>query len=163
MPNEVTLHSEGDQWASIAKLYKRLANDVSTPSQTSLLQNADKLLPFSEATGILDDGCGPAPLMSRLLAEYSIPESCTLTCADFSEPMLKEVRKTKDEEVKANADSPWKRVVIRHNDAMDLKDVADSSQSHITAGFVSAAKTCGQKGYLTSHRYCSWFKTLRRL
>jgi ubiquinone/menaquinone biosynthesis C-methylase UbiE len=125
-----------DQWADLAKIYKSKFSETGEPAQKALLEQANSLLPFTKATGVLDNGCGPAPVMSRLINEYKLPESCALTCADFSDGMIQEVRKTKDEEVKADSKSPWSRMAIYQNDALDLKDISDGSQSHVTAGFV---------------------------
>ena len=100
-----------------------------------MLSRADALWPFSEASGILDNGCGPGPVMSRLIEDYGsvIPKSCTLTCADFSEPMIEVVVGNRE---RASADSVWKRVEAKVQNAMDLSEVEDGSQSHITAGWV---------------------------
>ena len=101
-----------------------------------MLDRANALLPFSEASGILDNGCGPGPVMSRLLTDYDIPASCSLTCSDFSEGMIKQVQQTKEEAIQANSESPWNRVETVVQNAMDLQSIGDSSMSHVTAGWV---------------------------
>ncbi len=120
----------------MAKLYKSMAYGTSEKPSAALLKAADTFLPFSEATGILDNGCGPGPIMTRILDGYKIPQSCQLTCSDFSEGMISQVRQHKEETVKADSNSPWSRVESIVQDATNLKDIADDSQSHVTAGFV---------------------------
>ena len=101
-----------------------------------MLERVNKLLSFSEATAILDNGCGPGPIMKRLLEDYQIPDSCSLTCADFSEAMIARVQEHKQERVKENSNSPWQRVETLIQDATNLDKIEDSSKSHITAGWV---------------------------
>lgn len=120
----------------MAEVYKKLTVDVSIRPINFMLEKANELLPFSEATGILDNGCGPGPVISRLLKNYKIPESCPITCSDFSEGMINQVKQSKEENVKADANSPWNRVEAVVQNAMDLQSVKDSSRSHVTAGWV---------------------------
>jgi len=127
--------AKGDDWDKLAKEYTKLTYETSLKPIGLMLERSNALLPFSEATGILDDGCGPGPIMSRILKDHGsdIPKECTLLCTDFSEPMLKQVESQK---AAAAADSPWKRVDIKHQDATDLEAIEDNSMSHVTAGMV---------------------------
>ena len=128
--------AKGDQWNDIADAYKKITTETSVRPISVMLESANALLPFSEATGILDNGCGPGPIMSRMLKDYQIPKSCSLTCSDFSEGMIKQVQQTKDGAVKADSSSPWSRVETVVQDATDLKSIEDLSKSHVTAGWV---------------------------
>ncbi len=74
--------------------------------------------------------------MSRLLKDYEIPKSCTLMCSDFSEAMIAQVKKSKEEATKSNPESPWNRVETVVQNAMDMESVPDASISHVTAGWV---------------------------
>jgi ubiquinone/menaquinone biosynthesis C-methylase UbiE len=136
----------------MATMYRTVFTDTGKPSIEKILERANALLPFSQATGILDDGCGPAPVMSHLLNSYDIPESCTLTCSDFSEGMIKQVQKTKEEETTANPKSPWARMQTVVQDAMDLKSIPDGSQSHVTAGFMFFMTSDPQKALSEAKR-----------
>ena len=120
----------------MAKLYKSMTRDTAYKPMGVLLERANALKPFSEATGILDNGCGPGPVMARLLENYKVPDSCSLTCSDFSEGMIKAVEGTKEEEVKADSNSPWSRLEAVVQNAMELTTIDDSSKSHVTAGWV---------------------------
>lgn len=94
------------------------------------------LLPFAEASGVLDNGCGPGPVMTRLLEEYQIPDAASLTCSDFSEGMIKQVEGIREGAVQSDSQSPWSRVETIVQDAMDLKSIGDASKSHVMAGWV---------------------------
>lgn len=74
--------------------------------------------------------------MTRIIQDYQLPTDCKLTCSDFSEGMVQQVRNTKEESVKEDANSPWSRVEPMVHNAMDLNGIPDGSQSHVTAGWV---------------------------
>lgn len=121
----------------MAEAYKNVTIETSHGPIGVMLDRANALLPFREASGVLDNGCGPAPVMSRLLQDYTIPGSCTLTCSDFSEGMIAQVRQVREDAVKGDAESAWGRVEAVVQNAMELGSVADGSVSHVTAGWVS--------------------------
>ncbi|KAM3415321.1 hypothetical protein BST61_g8850 [Cercospora zeina] len=130
--------TQGADWEEMAKIYKKLTVEISSRPIGVMLANANALLPFSEATGIHDNGCGPGPVISRIIADYGtvLPQSCDLSASDFSEAMLAQVRQTKQEEIDRNSASPWARVDVSLLDAMDLQGLTDGSKSHVTAGWV---------------------------
>ncbi|KAI7122025.1 hypothetical protein KC352_g32808, partial [Hortaea werneckii] len=127
--------TKGEDWEQLASGYEKMTYQTSKAPISKMLERAHALVPLSSATGILDNGCGPGPIMSRIIDEYGsgLPDSCSLTCADFSEGMIKQVNLTKD---KASPTSTWKRVQTKVQNAMDLVDVADDSMSHVFAGWV---------------------------
>lgn len=128
----------GEDWGEMARVYKKLTVGVAQKPITTLLEQTNKMLPFSEATAIHDNGCGPGPIISRLIQDYGsrIPQDCILTCSDFSAPMIEQVKQTKEEEMTVDPNSLWSRVDTQVLNAMDLKGIADESKSHITAGWV---------------------------
>lgn len=128
--------STGDQWNEMAKIYQRLTFQTAYGPIGKMLERANALLPLSEAKAILDNGCGPGPIMSRILDDFKIPETCSLTCADFSEGMIGRVREQREEKIKEDGGSAWKRLETLVQDATNLKDIDSSSKSHITAGWV---------------------------
>lgn len=128
--------AKGDQWDEMAKVYEKLTTGTAIKPIGKMLERSNDVWPFSKAEGILDNGCGPGPIMSRILREYKIPESASLTCSDFSDGMIDAVNKKKAEEIDADSKSPWNRVKTVVQNAMDLKDIDDSSRSHVTAGWV---------------------------
>lgn len=91
---------------------------------------------------MLDNGCGPGPVMSRLIEEHGheIPSSCSLLAADFSEGMVAQVEERKKAAVAAaevgGKGEVWARVRTQVLDATDLQGVPDGSQSHVLAGWV---------------------------
>lgn len=128
----------GEDWGEMARVYKKLTVGVAQKPITTLLEQTNKMLPFSEATAIHDNGCGPGPIISRLIQDYGsdIPKDCVLTCSDFSAPMIEQVKQTKEEEMRANPNSLWSRVDAQVLNAMDLGGIPDASKSHMTAGWV---------------------------
>ncbi|KAL6717765.1 hypothetical protein ACLMJK_003850 [Lecanora helva] len=142
----------GDQWNEMAKLYTSLTVGVNRRPIAVMLERANELLAFSKATAILDNGCGPGPVMQRLLEEYQVPNSCSLTCADFSEGMITRVKEQKEEKVNKDASSPWQRVETLVQDATNLNKIADSSRSHVTAGWVYFATSDPMKCLNESRR-----------
>lgn len=123
----------------MAKVYEKLTTGTAVKPIRTMLEGANSKWPFSKAEGILDNGCGPGPIMSRILQDYAIPQTCSLTCSDFSDGMIKAVNTKKAEAVEADSKSLWGRVEAMKQDAMNLESIKDSSQSHITAGWVRGA------------------------
>nr|OQO21681.1 hypothetical protein B0A51_10555 [Rachicladosporium sp. CCFEE 5018] len=129
--------TKGSDWDAIARNYKRFSTGPSTQATKSLLASVDTFLPFSHATGILDNGCGPGPIISAIIETHGaeIPESTTLLAADFSQGMVDEVNATKARGIEASNET-WKRVGTKILNAMDMQGIPDGSQSHVTAGWV---------------------------
>lgn len=123
----------------MADTYKRLTEDTSTKPIGTMLEQLNARRPFSEASGILDNGCGPATIMARIIAEYgsSIGPSCRLTCSDYAPAMIEQVNKTKRLALQQDSNSLWRGVCAEVLDAMDLHGIEDNSQSHVAAGWVS--------------------------
>ncbi|CAK1354830.1 hypothetical protein CB0940_01363 [Cercospora beticola] len=130
--------TKGGDWEEMAKVYKQLTVEISSRPIGVMLDKANALLPFSEATGIHDNGCGPGPVISRIIADYGsvLPKNCDLSASDFAEAMIAQVRQTKNEEIDKDPDSPWARVDVSLLDAMDLQGINDGSKSHVLAGWV---------------------------
>lgn len=128
----------GIDWKAMADIYKKLTVGVSSKSISFMLERLNELYPFSQATGIHDNGSGPGLIISRVIEEYggSIKASCSLSASDFSGPMIEKVKETQAEKVTADPDSPWKRVKASVLDATDLSSIPDDSFSHMTAGWV---------------------------
>ncbi|KAF2209323.1 hypothetical protein CERZMDRAFT_100525 [Cercospora zeae-maydis SCOH1-5] len=126
---------QGGDWAEMAKIYKKLTAEISSRPIGVMLEKTNALLPFSEANGIHDNGCGPGPVISRIIADYGavLPQSCDLSASDFAEAMLAQVRHTKKEQIDRNPETPWARVDVSLLDAMDLQGISDGSKSHVTA------------------------------
>lgn len=76
-----------------------------------MLGDLNSLLPFSKATGILDNGSGPGPCTSQIIQTYggNIPQSCTLICSEWSTEMIEEVKKTKAQALVEDPNLIWSR------------------------------------------------------
>lgn len=122
----------------MAEVYKKLTVGIAEKPITVMLERTNSMLPFSKATGIYDNGTGPGGVISRIISDYGsqIPSSATLSCSDFSAPMIEQVQKAKTEETEKDPKSAWSRLDAQVRDAMDLQGVGDESQSHVMAGWV---------------------------
>ncbi|CAJ2500944.1 Uu.00g037970.m01.CDS01 [Anthostomella pinea] len=139
-------NTKGEDWNILANDYAKITAQVALAPIGLMLSRANALHPLSAATGILDNGCGPGPVMSRIIKDYGsvIPGTCSLTCSDFSEGMIgavKKIKAEKEEESKEGSSATataalWKRVGCKVQNAMDLNGIGDGSQSHVTAGMV---------------------------
>ncbi|KAI0836428.1 S-adenosyl-L-methionine-dependent methyltransferase [Hypoxylon sp. FL0890] len=127
-----------DQWKLAAETYEKSSKTATTKPTDILLERLNIRFPFAQASGILDDGCGPGSCMSRLIKTYGqdISPSCTLICSDWAPSMIQQVNNAKDQSLGLLPDSAWSRVDARVLDAMDLNSVADESLSHVMAGWV---------------------------
>lgn len=54
--------TKGDDWKGLANDYERLTKETANRPIEAMLTRANALLPFAQATGILDNGCGPGPV-----------------------------------------------------------------------------------------------------
>ncbi|KAF2724466.1 S-adenosyl-L-methionine-dependent methyltransferase [Polychaeton citri CBS 116435] len=142
---------KGDDWNEMAKHYKTMTVEVGKETIFRILAHANNALPWSQATGILDNGCGPGPVLSQLISVHGevIPKDASIMAADFSSGMIDAVKNEKIE----NAGNPlWDRVETAVLDAMDMQGVADGSKSHITAGWVYFMTPDPQKCLFESRR-----------
>lgn len=139
----------------MGKAFERMTAEAAEPPTTRMLERANAIWPFSTAAGILDDGSGPGQIMSQLLKAHGsdLPADCELQCTDISDGVIQQVLQKKADAVREDAESVWQRVQCSMQDAMDLKDVASESQSHVLAGFVSLSRYMAQatKALLTHH------------
>jgi ubiquinone/menaquinone biosynthesis C-methylase UbiE len=122
----------------MARMYKQLTVGVSSRPIATMLDLANAYLPFSEATGIHDNGCGPGNVIEKIIADYGavIPSTASLSASDFAQPMVSQVEVVKKESVEKDPSSAWSRVRLDVLNAMDLQGVEDGSLSHVTAGWV---------------------------
>lgn len=127
-----------EDWKRKAGSYKDMTSTLNVKPIGIMLERLNALLPFSEATGILDNGCGPAPIMARIIDEHgdSLPQTCILICSDFSNGMVEQANNTKRNALEQQRDSPWTHVRIETLDVMDLLSIEDNSLSHVAAGWV---------------------------
>lgn len=132
-----TSAAKGSDWTVLAKELAERSGNPSTAAIAYLLAETNAQLSFANATGILDNGCGPGQVVSALLELYGdqLSTDCHLTCSDFSEGMIAQVNKTKSKKIEAG-DKRWPRVQAMVSNAMDMSAVPTQSCSHILAGWV---------------------------
>ncbi|KAI1405993.1 S-adenosyl-L-methionine-dependent methyltransferase [Hypoxylon fuscum] len=132
------VRTTAEDWKAKADSYQQMTGDLNVKPIGVMLEGLNTRVPFSQTTGILDNGCGPGPIMARIIDEFgsSIPQSATLICSDFSSGMVDQANNTKKAAVEQNADSLWNNVKTEVLDAMDLNSIKDDSLSHVAAGWV---------------------------
>ncbi|KAI1759409.1 S-adenosyl-L-methionine-dependent methyltransferase [Hypoxylon sp. FL1150] len=134
----MAIRTTAEDWKNKADSYKDMTSDLNVKPIGVMLEGLNARVPFSRTAGVLDDGCGPGPIMARIIEEFgpSIPKSATLVCSDFSSGMVDQANNTKRLAIEANADSLWNQVRTEVLDAMDLKSIEENSLSHVAAGWV---------------------------
>ncbi|SCU84113.1 LANO_0C00452g1_1 [Lachancea nothofagi CBS 11611] len=128
--------SNSDGWGKHAGAYR--SNTKSGPPRDSvraILAKIDSLLPFEEATSILDNGCGTGIGIEVLIEEYSdrflnLPR---IVAADLSPGMVEAVKQTKTSNESSKL---WKKVEFGVWSVDDMSAVSDNSFSHIIASLV---------------------------
>ena len=130
--------AEPSQWDSLAKTQS--ARERSGPTATpalAMISALDAALPLSQATGVLDNGCGTGLATALLLDHHAdkLPSSARLIAADFSNGCVESVRKLQGEEI-ADGSQAWSRVEPMVLDAQNLVGIEDGSLTHVMAGFM---------------------------
>ncbi|KAL8365080.1 hypothetical protein RB595_004072 [Gaeumannomyces hyphopodioides] len=132
-----------EDWRLAAEVYEKSSKGATSGPTGIMLSRVNALSPFSQATSVLDNGCGTGNAPSRLIQDYgsSISSSTALAAADWASAMVDQVNGAKKAAVDENPGSLWARVETHVLDAMDLNAIPDQSQSHVTAGWVCYSTT----------------------
>ena len=114
--------------------FKTGATNVPANAMIDALNDA---WPLSQATTILDNGCGTALATGLLLDRFAgvLPPAARILATDFSSGLIDQVRKRQAEET-ANGNDAWKRIEASVMDAQDLAGISDGRVSHAMAGFM---------------------------
>ncbi|OCK73326.1 S-adenosyl-L-methionine-dependent methyltransferase [Lepidopterella palustris CBS 459.81] len=132
------MSANGDAWSANAKAYANLPKDKEGPHiapSAALLKRMDEALPISQATAILDVGCGPGTTIGMLIEQYhlQIPPEARLIASDFSAGMVEQVQERKKREA---GNSTWEGLETIVADAQDLSGIEDASISHVMGSLV---------------------------
>ena len=117
---------------------KKITPMQATPMTQRMIARMDELFPWSQATGILDNGCGPGGIITHVLDTYGdqIPANASISAGDYSQPMLDVVAEKQTAKIKHGHDI-WQRLELKHIDAHQLTSgIPPNSLSHVTAGHV---------------------------
>ena len=142
------------QWDAVAEeMFKQFAEGPTVPPALAMLDALHAALPFTAATGVLDDGCGSGLATDRLLGRYgdALPPAAPVIAGDFSSGLIEQVKKYQAEQVEKGHQG-WARVETRVLDATDLAGLADGSLSHVMAGFVLFMVSDPQKALREARR-----------
>ncbi|KAI3320122.1 S-adenosyl-L-methionine-dependent methyltransferase [Xylariaceae sp. AK1471] len=137
-PSDYIIVIESKEWSVFAPAFMRLATSGPgvAPAQ-DIVNRIEKFLPFSQATTVVDMGCGPGQLTHAVLEHHfaKLPPSARIVGADNNEQMLQQYTGRKQKEI-ADGNVAWQRVEVIQTDVQDCSAFADESVSHMLANFV---------------------------
>lgn len=113
-----------DTWRKFS--YQAKLGDPSMQPTVVQIQRTNEILPFTEATAILDIASGSGAVFTQLFGSKTpYSKDATLTALDISPAMIDliKARQTEDDE--------WAKVHADVCDATDMSILPDASQSHI--------------------------------
>lgn len=102
-----------------------------------MARHAEELLSFSQATTIVDMGCGPGQVTNAVLEAHhaQLPPSAKVIGADNNSQMLAQYTGRKKNEVD-KGNSYWQLPETSEVDIHDCAAIPDNSVSHMLCGFV---------------------------
>jgi SAM-dependent methyltransferase len=102
-----------------------------------MAEHANKLLPFSRATTVVDMGCGPGQVTNAVLEAHhaQLPQSARVIGADNNAQMLAQYNNRRQAEC-GKGNSYWERAQSAEVDIHDCAALEDGSVSHMLCGFV---------------------------
>lgn len=120
-----------DLWSIWGAAWSKKFPDESASIQgaKAITSVANKTVPFSSATHILDVGCGTGDLVAQIISSHSpLPKSCKIVASDLSPGMITQTsaRGTKE---------GWKGVEYKILDATKMTELEDESFSHVLSNF----------------------------
>jgi ubiquinone/menaquinone biosynthesis C-methylase UbiE len=150
--NEVI--ATGDSWKELAQ---KTQGSKAGPTVHRMIARMNEILPFSQSTGILDNGCGSGAIISHVLDTYGseIPETARIVASDYSTHMLDALAQTKRSQTSSENNTPWDRVELLNLDAHHLFTIASASLSHITAGHLFFLLDDSRKALAETYRVLS--------
>ncbi|KAI9836286.1 MAG: hypothetical protein M1819_001623 [Sarea resinae] len=135
---EVT-HTTGKEWDKVAPVFfDGLAESPTDAPTAAMITALDNAYPLSQATTIMDNGCGTGPGTTMLIQKCAsmLPAGgVRILATDFSAGMVEQVTEQRINGLKDN-NKLWEQVETKVLDAHDLAGVEDGSISHMMAGFV---------------------------
>ncbi|KAI0015293.1 S-adenosyl-L-methionine-dependent methyltransferase [Xylariomycetidae sp. FL0641] len=132
-----------EEWDALAPTSaKMLTSGPSVASAQHMAVHADALLPFSQATTILDLGCGAGQVTQAVLSAHhgALPASARVLGADTAPGMRAQYAQTRAAAI-ARGGVFWRRAAADavDLDARDCAALADGAVSHLLANLVLAA------------------------
>ena len=150
----------GKNWGRVAGLYAELVDEndpqgASGAACTEILAVVDAMLPFDNASFVLDMGCGNGQVISRVFGSSKhaaqIPEDARIVAADVSQSFVDKVNERKA--VRSVHNAIWKRLEVHRWDGIDLRqDVRDGEVSHLLSAFTYFAMAGEREGLAEAWR-----------
>ncbi|PGG95783.1 hypothetical protein AJ79_09883, partial [Helicocarpus griseus UAMH5409] len=141
-------------WSSFVKNYNRLHRTGPTvEGAVKIVEAANAVYPISNASTILDVGCGGGHIVSHILETHGhqLPPAARIIASDFVEGMVHLVREDQRNNI-AQGKAVWERLETAVLDAMDLSSFGDGECSHVLAGFVYSGIPDSEKALKEAHR-----------
>ncbi|ERT00696.1 hypothetical protein HMPREF1624_01928 [Sporothrix schenckii ATCC 58251] len=126
------------EWTVFSSEFMKLATaGPGVAPAAHMVRRAHELLPFSQATTVVDIGCGPGQITDAVLGAHSAALSPTakVVGADLNAQMLEQYNKRKEREVDGGH-AYWSRAQSVQTDITDCAAFSDGAVSHMLAGFV---------------------------
>ncbi|KAI0513084.1 S-adenosyl-L-methionine-dependent methyltransferase [Xylaria bambusicola] len=138
MSAEASKHITDTEWSKVAPaMMQMMASGPGVAPAQHMAEHADKLLPFSKATVIVDMGCGPGQVTNAVFKAHhtNIPTSAKVIGADNNAEMLAQYNNQRNMEIE-KGNSWWESAEILEVDVHKCDTLEDDSVSHMLAGFV---------------------------
>ncbi|KAH7303229.1 S-adenosyl-L-methionine-dependent methyltransferase [Stachybotrys elegans] len=131
-------HITHTEWSTLAPaIIQHITAGPGVAPAKHMAEHGDELLPFSEATTVVDMGCGPGQVTNAVLEAHhaKMPASVQMIGADNNaQMMVGYTMRQKTEVDKGN--TYWQRAKTLEVDIHDCAALPDDSVSHMLCGFV---------------------------
>ncbi|SCU97800.1 LAMI_0F11430g1_1 [Lachancea mirantina] len=141
-----------DSWGNYAKDYHNfIERGPPKVSAEQILKSLDLVVPFENASCILDNGCGTGIGTSRLIDLYSerLPSDVRIVAADLSPGMVEKVQQSVRD---SPSGSLWKNVETSVCDIEDMSMFPDGTFTHIIASLVMFFASSPEKAFSEAFR-----------
>ena len=150
----------GENWSRAAKAYDSVLDvtDAFNPAGAAcrqILNVVDNVLPFDQASYIIDMGTGSGAVISSLLDSPShaaqIPDNARIVAADVAQGLLDILVEKKA--AQAEESSVWKRLETMNWDARNLQnEIQDGEVSHLLSSYAYFAFAGEQEALSEAYR-----------
>ncbi|KAH9888161.1 S-adenosyl-L-methionine-dependent methyltransferase [Xylariomycetidae sp. FL2044] len=131
-------HITHTEWSTIAPAFmQQITAGPGVAPAKHMAEYAEKLRSFSQATTVVDMGCGPGQVTNAVLEAHAaqLPPSAKIIGADNNGQMLAQYSGRQKTEI-AKGNSYWGRAETLELDIHDCAALEDGSVSHMLCGFV---------------------------
>ncbi|PGH09229.1 hypothetical protein AJ80_07706 [Polytolypa hystricis UAMH7299] len=141
-------------WSKVANAYQNVRGRApGTQTAGYIIDAANTYLPLSQATGVIDIGCGGGAITTQILDTHAatLPKDARIIASDIADGMLNLVRQRRAKGISDGA-TAWERLEIAKLDATDLSSIESGTFSHILSSFVYLHVPDVAKALAEAHR-----------